>query len=229
MRLVADHSLTNSQFFQGKRLLSSFLFLLEEWAPQLLSLLIGPNNPYLKRYELSLESGSLVPFSKFIPNFKSSPAMNQWFFGKPMWTSLGRLGLLEEAAAKIRVIAIVDPLTQWLFKPLHDWIFSILGRLPMDGTFDQDKPLVRLLDLSKKSSSSFIASYDLSAATDRLPVSLQVAIFSPIFGERIARSWSHVLVDRPYQLKSKAYFYAVGQPMGALSSWASLAITHHFM
>lgn len=27
----------------------------------------------------------------------------------------------------------------------------------------------------------------------------------------------------------KAVSYAVGQPMGALSSWAMLALTHHFI
>lgn len=28
---------------------------------------------------------------------------------------------------------------------------------------------------------------------------------------------------------TERYYYAVGQPMGALSSWAMLAVTHHFI
>jgi len=41
-------------------------------------------------------------------------------------------------------------------------------------------------------------------------------------------------VGREYELKSPVYgnhtvSYAVGQPMGALSSWAMLAITHHLI
>jgi hypothetical protein len=49
-----------------------------------------------------------------------------------------------EAAGKIRVIAIVDPITQWVLKPLHDWLFSILANIPQDGTFNQDLPIGRL-------------------------------------------------------------------------------------
>jgi len=50
------------------------------------------------------------------------------------------------------------------------------------------------------------------------------------------------MIGRYYYLPSKAYehhkfdkfygsrvLYAVGQPMGALSSWAMLALTHHIM
>lgn len=33
---------------------------------------------------------------------------------------LGRLVQLFEAAGKVRVIAIVDPITQWVLKPIHD-------------------------------------------------------------------------------------------------------------
>lgn len=32
-----------------------------------------------------------------------------------------------------------------------------------------------------------------------------------------------------YRIDVEAVRYAVGQPMGALSSWAMLAITHHFL
>jgi hypothetical protein len=51
-----------------------------------------------------------------------------------------------------------------------------------------------------------------------------------------------MLVDRDYYLKEEVgcqegakefihrpYRYAVGQPMGALSSWAMLAVTHHLI
>jgi hypothetical protein len=32
-----------------------------------------------------------------------------------------------------------------------------------------------------------------------------------------------------YGIKSGPYRYSVGQPMGAYSSWAMLAITHHYI
>lgn len=65
--------------------------------------------------------------------------------------------------------------------------------------------------------------YDLSAATDRLPIALQVAILSSLFGEEFARNWQNLLVGRDYILEDRELGilklrYSVGQPMGALSS-----------
>jgi len=76
--------------------------------------------------------------------------------------------------------------------------------------------------------------YDLSAATDRLPIALQVSILTSIFGGEFAKHWRDLLVGREYVLNHKEYpltvaKYAVGQPMGALSSWAMLAVTHHLI
>lgn len=54
---------------------------------------------------------------------------------------LGSLSIKEEAAGKVRVFAITDLITQSVMKPLHDSIFDLLKRIPMDGTFNQTKPL----------------------------------------------------------------------------------------
>lgn len=149
---------------------------------------------------------------------------------------LGKLSLKEESAGKVRVFAMVDPWTQWLLKPLHDTIFDhILGSIPQDGTRDQLAPVTALM--SRKPESLF--SLDLSAATDRLPLWLQKAILEGIMGQEYAQQWATLLVSRDYALSLKdrnndrmvRYLirYAVGQPMGALSSWAMLALTHHFI
>jgi hypothetical protein len=53
-----------------------------------------------------------------------------------------------------------------------------LKTLPQDGTFDQDKPLDILLS---KDISSQIYSFDLSAATDRLPLDIQQDILNIIY------------------------------------------------
>lgn len=139
---------------------------------------------------------------------------------------LGRLGFKEEAAGKVRVFAMVDPITQWLLKPLHDWAFSILRRIPMDGTFDQIAPL-RFVDWSTTH-----YSFDLSAATDRIPVQLAERLLSSMIGEEGARLWVQLLVGRPYfNSKSKDWvYYKCGQPMGALTSWSvGLALVHHWI
>nr|QDH88256.1 MAG: RNA-dependent RNA polymerase [Mitovirus sp.] len=155
----------------------------------------------------------------------------QCIWGKPLF--FGRLGFKEEPG-KIRVFAMVNLLTQALMHPLHEWIFARLRNIPTDGTFDQMGPVSRLLDRFK--GEEWFASYDLSAATDRLPVAIQVSLLKPLLGERLAHLWAYILVGRPYGLPkvAKSYnlgymsvYYKVGQPMGALSSWAMLALTHH--
>jgi hypothetical protein len=93
---------------------------------------------------------------------------------------LGKLAFKEEAAGKLRVFALVDCLTQSTLKPLHDALFSFLRRLPNDGTFDQEAAFSRAQDKASVSGKCF--GYDLSAATDRLPISLQTKILENWIG-----------------------------------------------
>jgi hypothetical protein len=64
-------------------------------------------------------------------------------------------------------------------KPLHDLLFSLLRKIESDGTFDQIKPVHRLLERHPKC----LYSVDLSAATDRLPIRLQELILQNLFGD----------------------------------------------
>lgn len=147
--------------------------------------------------------------------------------------TMGKLSLKEEAAGKMRVFAIVDGWTQSLLYPLHRFLFGILKGLPNDGTMDQDAAFERCIQKAIKNNCCY--GYDLSAATDRLPIDLQVAILASLIGERAAKAWKQLLVDRDYALRADSQSpwvnlrYAVGQPMGALSSWAMLALTHHMI
>lgn len=145
---------------------------------------------------------------------------------------LGRLGLKHEPAGKMRVFAMVDPWTQWALKPLHSFLFRVLRTHQMDGTFNQLAPLSRVPFGSKE-----LSSLDLTAATDRLPISIQQDLLECIFDRSFGENWRNLLVGRDYFLPPSAVSetglqsvrYAVGQPMGALSSWAMLALTHHFV
>lgn len=135
---------------------------------------------------------------------------------------------------------MVDAWTQWLLEPLHKYIFAILAQISQDGTFDQLKPIRRLQDkYASNPRKRTFASIDLSAATDRLPISLQQVILKHLLKGVVpdpvsfSKNWRELLVGRPYQVKFNAeiqkqaicpkthpsgLFYAVGQPMGALSS-----------
>lgn len=136
---------------------------------------------------------------------------------------LGRLAIIKELRGKARVVGITDTWTQMLFKPLHDLIYDRLGFLPEDGTKDQLAPVKLLLSNLKD---PYAVSVDLSAATDRLPVELQARILNcmGLPGDQ----WREILA-RPYDYMDKEYVYAVGQPMGAYSSFAMLALTNHLI
>lgn len=137
---------------------------------------------------------------------------------------LGKLAIKKEAAGKVRVFAITDGWTQSLLSGLHDTIFEILSKIPQDGTWDQASPLTLLQSLLREKQDKSVYSYDLSAATDRLPIDVQVQVLSQLIGRDASESWKTLLVDRfwfvPSSIPSESRFirYAVGQPMGALSS-----------
>lgn len=144
---------------------------------------------------------------------------------------IGRLSIVKELRGKARVIGITDYWTQILFKPLHDEIYSFLGNLPEDGTNDQLAPVKIVLENLNFDSKPSVDSLDLSSATDRLPVKLQADLLSSlgIPGD----DWLQIL-NRPYSYNYKDgscenFYYSVGQPMGAYSSFAMLALTNHFL
>jgi hypothetical protein len=110
---------------------------------------------------------------------------------------------------------------------------QLLKRIPMDGTFDQLAPVKRLVDSVPVGTKFY--SFDLSSATDRLPVALQRDILN-ILSPGLGTAWMDLLGSLHWSWKSlnkrvprKEYKYAVGQPMGAYSSWAMLALSHHII
>jgi hypothetical protein len=147
---------------------------------------------------------------------------------------LGKLALLPEPAGKVRVIAMVDCWTQWMMEPLFKSIAAVLRCLPQDGTENQTGPYNRLWERYPKG--PFFC-YDLSSATDRLPLVFQKALLSAVFGSWFAEVWGILLTARPYRVNLGKYrsgtsdpdsvYYATGQPMGAKSSFHMMAIFHH--
>lgn len=112
-----------------------------------------------------------------------------------------------------------------LLRPIHLMLFRILKSIPQDATFDQDRGVQMGIQLLRRCGIAY--SYDLSAATDRLPIIIQAPLIEHLI-PRASASWMKLLVGREYQTPlahrrlgmkvPKAVSYAVGQPMGALSS-----------
>lgn len=177
---------------------------------------------------------------------------------------VGKLSIKSEPAGKERVFALVDIWTQIVLKPIHDMLFAFLKSLPNDGTFDQHASEMRAREKAAKA--GYSRGFDLTAATDRLPLLLQSKLLDKLV-PGLGTLWSQLLVNREYLLDISKYLkadrkgvypseftikgvdypiskrislagrdtywislrYATGQPMGALSSWAMLALTHHLI
>jgi len=156
---------------------------------------------------------------------------------------LGRLHTIDEPAGKVRVVAICDYWTQAALKPVHDYLFEILRCIPQDATFDQDG----IVQSYYKKGLSPHWSFDLKSATDLIPLTLYKELLKhflvsdgeePEMGEKRTQLWASMLTDRDFHLPTsrgpdgelnppKTVRYNTGQPMGALSSWASMALVHH--
>jgi len=102
----------------------------------------------------------------------------------------GRLSYVWEPASKIRIIAMVDYWTQAVLSPLHKFLFQILRGIPNDATFGQSEVLKEWI----KGRDSFFC-YDLTSATDLMPVGLQVDLLASLIGRRLALLWKALLVD----------------------------------
>lgn len=145
----------------------------------------------------------------------------------------GKLGYKVEGGAKLRIFASPNSFKQCLLRPCHDWAMEVLGTLPMDGTFDQLRPLKRIEKLAEK------FSFYLSSATDRFPLMFQNALVRHIFGRDIAHAWvswglgTNVFLapeSRPAGIRNwLAVQFATGQPLGYLSSWPLFSLSHHFV
>jgi hypothetical protein len=99
---------------------------------------------------------------------------------KDSFGPIGKLSFKEEAAGKLRIFAMVDVITQSLLNPLHLKLFDLFRQIPNDCTHNQNKGFKYAQELSLKYNCSY--GFDLSAATDRLPISSQKAILNSLYG-----------------------------------------------
>lgn len=141
-------------------------------------------------------------------------------------TSIRKLSIVNDPEAKARVIAILDWFSQEALRPFHDYLFEILrNNLSQDRTFTQD-PIIK-----DKQAGHKYHSLDLSSATDRFPISIQKMLVSYLCDNKeMAESWQRILTQLPYTTpEGDSIAYAVGQPMGAYSSWAVFTLSHHLI
>lgn len=141
--------------------------------------------------------------------------------------TLRRLSYFPDKETKVRTVAILDFWSQTVLKSFHDYLFKVLRKIPQDCTFNQGS------FLGKTSGWKKFYSLDLTNATDRFPISVISDVLQGLLPKSFVESWVHVMVGLPFDFslrgKSEKVFYAVGNPMGAYSSWNSFAIAHHYI
>jgi len=177
----------------------------------------------------NIEKVGGVKLSELILKFRSlSSQIPQFFLGYLSRKGQGitrKLTALKDKEGKTREVAILDYYSQSALRPLHNFLYKQLSRIDQDCTHNQTKHFNTLLpDIG----SSF-HSIDLTAATDRFPIDLQKELLSVWFGEEYASHWRSLMVDYPFRYADKDIFYRTGNPMGAYSSFAVFAITHHYL
>lgn len=114
------------------------------------------NNEMFSRHDCARFLQEVVPNDPF-PEFDS------------VTPYLGRIGQSVEGGGKRRLFAIGNWVNQRLLHPFHKWLMELLRTLPMDGTFNQTRPLERLVGAKT------VYSVDLKSATDRWPFLFQNA------------------------------------------------------
>lgn len=165
---------------------------------------------------------------------------------KPRWKALAKISLKYEPAGKVRCFAILDQVSQWALRPLHDWLYTMLEKVgPSDGTLSHGEAVRRLAQKSK----DFACNADLSAATDLAPATYIQKVLEYPLGTRLSNAWKDLLVERVFLTPRASSLrkprggrkpplalpypnwvsYSRGQPMGAYTSWAAFSLMHHFM
>nr|WOR07594.1 CeaMV1-RdRp [Duamitovirus sp.] len=142
----------------------------------------------------------------------------------------GRLACAVEGGGKRRLFAIGNYVKQRLLWPYHSWLMKVLKRLPNDGTFNQERPLSSLINKSE------LFSFDLSAATDRWPLTIMYHVFMMLFEPSLASSvvnstlgYNTFMVSRSMVKRPSEVQFVCGQPLGYYASWPLFALSHHFV
>jgi len=107
---------------------------------------------------------------------------------------LVKLSIVKDPELKLRVIAMLDYYSQFLLKPIHERLMLLLNNFPSDRTYTQN-PFKGWTPKGNK-----FHSLDLSAATDRFPLALQIKLMGFIYDEKIATNWAKILVDRKFYI-----------------------------
>lgn len=140
----------------------------------------------------------------------------------------GHISFIQEAGAKARVVAVPNAWLQWGFQPLHEWLDSVLQILDYSCVHDQNKGAWYIQERLK--ADCCLYSFDLTSATDRFPLTLQLNLLENLGLGKYADALQEVTNEDWYvstgPYKGQAWKYECGQPMGLYGSFPLFSLTH---
>lgn len=148
----------------------------------------------------------------------------------PLPRLVGEIHASQEGGAKLRMYAAPHTAIQCVMSPVHDWLADMLKTLPMNCTWDQLRGAIRAQARLKE---GFVFSLDLSTATCRFPLSVQLDMVRTLgLGtewiraiETISRSqWK---LGREIDRRSRFLTWTVGQPLGMRFSMSMFSLAHN--
>jgi len=140
-------------------------------------------------------------------------------------SSVGRIGLIQEAGYKLRAVANPARIYQQALRPLKDKLLYILKGLPWDCTHNQAKPLEVIQQHLREGKMTF--SVDLSGATDYFPLDLQMTALRsllPYNDDYLGLFFD--LSRSPWNYNGSLIRWTKGQPLGLEPSFPAFALTH---
>lgn len=209
---------------------------IQPWSKVITSLSKGPNGPTVASAHLDAIAVSQAPeLAKSIEELNRALGQD-WITSWMKQQSdasdsketyyTGRIGSSAEPAGKTRIFAIGDYWSQLSLKPIQISLYRTLQSISTDATSDQDKGFSSLV---KESSGHPTYCFDLSSASDRIPAKMQRYRLELMANRHVAESWYSVMTKRDFFVKAtgQSVRWAVGQPLGLLSSFPSFALWHH--
>lgn len=143
---------------------------------------------------------------------------------------IGYLSVIQERGGKARYIANPHPIYQLACSPYADSIFEILKGMRHDYTHDQLAG-VETLGSRAARGNEVAYCYDLSNATDRFPLSLQLEVINRLYGSEVSDFLESLCTaefrDDTGTFPGGKISWRCGQPLGLRVSFPMFALTHH--
>jgi hypothetical protein len=172
--------------------------------------------------KLERQFGSTNPMTHLIKVCWSLPVIR---FEK---LKIFRTFAFPDKGPKVRTVTCGNYFVQRVLLPVHNWLMQVLKEIPEDGTHRQSNAAKLVKSWTSKGLQPYC--FDMTSATDRMPVNLQFMVFY-LLKQPWSEEWFNIMNNAKSYCDgiNKVIELSVGQPMGIYSSWPSFTLTHHYI